>query len=146
MVLLTKPGEGGEFSQIVLGTDFRGIGDVDHFRLYHVLVCVGVQNLLYQIRRQLAVRGGDSQNFVACGFDSAGFMDIDVPGFRSDHRLVGPEGRADNQQIGLSSAGDNMNIRGIVLNLTMDKPDGMGCVGVLTVAVILLQICTDNGV
>ena len=91
--LAAEMGQGFQFCFGVLGPDFRGIGDVDHLRLDHVLVGVKFQGLQDQIGGQFAVFCFHGQDFVSSGLNGSGLMDIDMAGLGGDHCLGEGGGR-----------------------------------------------------
>ena len=97
-------GERLQLSLGVLSADLRGVGDIYHLRLYHVLVGMGVQNLLHHGRSHFAVRGRKGEHFVAGGFHRSGLVNIDMSGRGADHGLVGAECRCNHCKVDLSAA------------------------------------------
>ena len=138
-------GQGFQFCFGVLGPDFRGIGDVDHLRLDHVLVGVKFQGLQDQIGGQFAVFCFHGQDFVSSGLNGSGLMDIDMSGDSGDDGLVGTEGGGNGDEIGLGAACDDVDVCIGLFDFTSDKVNGVGCMDILTVAGILGQVSFHHG-
>ena len=100
-----------ELFQLAAGIDssvFRGLGDIDEARPDHMVavrVCLGRAEVGVQLARvHLAVVLRDSQDFVACILDRAGFMDPDMAGLdRYCALVIAQQGRY-NGRIGLGPA------------------------------------------
>ena len=69
-----------------------------------MLVYHSACGLPQQSRGQLAVGGGDGENFVAVLFHGPGLVDADVPAGGGDHRLPGPQVRPDGRLVHLGAA------------------------------------------
>ena len=73
----------------------------------------------------LAVGGLHVQQFVAGGFDGAGFMGRDVGGRRRDTGFVGSEEGTDGDQVGLRASGKQVHLGFAGPDAIPDEGDGV---------------------
>ena len=81
-----------QFRLFINRSDLCRIGNVYHFRLYHMFktlvckMCICVRCDL--LSRQLSIRCFNTQTFMTACLQSACLMDIDMPCFCRDHSLI----------------------------------------------------------
>ena len=103
----------------------RGLGEIDHGGLDHVLVGgvgpVGSPQGQDGRRRELPVFRRDGQDLVPGGLDGPRLVDVDVPGVGGDDALVGPQGRGDHRGVDLGPA--HQKVDGQILPAPAQGPD-----------------------
>ena len=137
-------GESGQFRSAVNGSHLCGIGNINHFRLYHVLKAVvvnmGFVSLCYLRCRDLTVRTGQSQYLMSAGFHRTGLMDIDMSCDSAKHALVLAKCCIDHGDIGLGSAYQEMDCQTVIPTGLTDLLARLFAVFILAVARCLLHI------
>ena len=145
-VLVADPAQGGELLFGVEGAVFRGVGEVHHLGLHHVLRGHAAGEVLpaqglHLAGGELALRAaGDLQHLVAGGLHRPGLVAVDVPCHRGDDPLVRPQGGADYREVCLGAPHQEVHpgLRGGAG--LPDQGPGLLAVGVLPVAHGLLEV------
>ena len=124
-MLFADSRNGGQLCKGIECTEFRGLGEIDHGGLDHVLVGgvgpVGSPQGQDGRRRELPVLRRDGQDLVPGGLDGPRLVDVDVPGVGGDDPLVGPQGRGDHRGVDLGPA--HQKVDGQVLPAPAQGPD-----------------------
>ncbi len=127
-----------QLRQGVEGAVLRGLGEVDHPRLDHVLpglvLPVGLPHPADVQGGELPVGAGHRQDLVAGGLDGPGLVDVDVAAGGGDDPLVGAQGGGDHRGVGLGAPHEKVDVQGLVLTQGPDPLPGLGAVDVLPVA------------
>ena len=142
--------DGGQLLQGVEGTVFRRVGQIDHGGLHLVLMGVivpmGRTEGLNLAGGQAARVAGQGQNLVAGGLDGAGFVAADMAGLRGQHTLMGPQGSGNDRGVGLSAAGQKMDVHILPAAQGFHLGSGPVADGVGGIAGILGMVFAGDGI
>ena len=124
--------------------DLRGVGNVNHTRLHHMLVASVLPMSLYYfpdlVPFELSVPSRKSQDLVAGGLDRAGLVAVDMARIGGDHALPGLQAGSDDCKIRLGTAHQEMDLAFGQFTFFQNHLSGLTAVIVLPVAGGLLQI------
>ena len=130
--------DGFQLSLGIQGAVFRGLGDIHHGRLDHVLVGDVPPVVLMDPANiqggELAIPAGYGQNLVAVGLNGPGLVDGDVAAGSGDDPLVGPQGSSNDRRVGLGAAHQEVDVQAGVFTQIPDVVPGPGAVVILAVA------------
>ena len=140
-----------QFCQCVCCTVFRGLRNINHTRLRDMFMCrivpVGIIAILDGFCCQFAVRCcRQNDNLMACCFDRACFMGIQVACIRTEYPLMRAQNRRDHSHICLCTAHQKMHICIFSADNFFDQRSCSVAVGVNTVACSLFHICFHQSV